>query len=117
MTTTKKQAILFDWGDTVMRNFPSYAGAMHTWQRRWKNLEQGCPDGISWAPPYPARFPFAGGVPKDHKRVPLLTVMFLETLVANTVAESNVGMFGYIGLKLVPISLVVTDSFTMHTNR
>ena len=33
MTTTKKQAILFDWGDTVMRNFPSYAGAMHTWPR------------------------------------------------------------------------------------
>jgi len=31
MTTTKDQAILFDWGNTVMRNIPSYSGAMHTW--------------------------------------------------------------------------------------
>ena len=33
MTNTKKQAILFDWGDTVMRNFPSFTGPMHTWPK------------------------------------------------------------------------------------
>ena len=24
---------LFDWGDTIMRNFPDEKGAMHTWQK------------------------------------------------------------------------------------
>jgi len=31
MTNSRDQAILFDWGDTVMRNFPSSTGPMHTW--------------------------------------------------------------------------------------
>lgn len=31
MTKESNQAILFDWGDTVMRNFPSFAGPMFTW--------------------------------------------------------------------------------------
>jgi len=27
------QIVLFDWGDTVMRNFPSYSGPMHAWPK------------------------------------------------------------------------------------
>ena len=33
MTTSKRQAVLFDWGDTVMRNFPTFEGPMHEWPR------------------------------------------------------------------------------------
>jgi FMN phosphatase YigB (HAD superfamily) len=31
MRSTKPQCILFDWGDTVMRNFPEFEGPMHLW--------------------------------------------------------------------------------------
>jgi len=31
MINSKEQAILFDWGDTVMRTFPLSTGPMHTW--------------------------------------------------------------------------------------
>lgn len=33
MIDPNEQAILFDWGDTVMRNFPSSTGPMHTWPK------------------------------------------------------------------------------------
>ncbi len=31
MRSTKPQCILFDWGDTVMKNFPDFEGPMHLW--------------------------------------------------------------------------------------
>lgn len=33
MSGSKTQAVLFDWGDTVMRNFPSFSGPMHSWPK------------------------------------------------------------------------------------
>jgi HAD superfamily hydrolase (TIGR01493 family) len=30
---TARQGLLFDWGDTLMRNFPEYSGAMVGWPR------------------------------------------------------------------------------------
>lgn len=33
MPETKNQAVLFDWGDTVMRNFPEFDGPMQTWPK------------------------------------------------------------------------------------
>jgi putative hydrolase of the HAD superfamily len=29
----KTKAIIFDWGDTIMRNFPEYPGPMAYWPR------------------------------------------------------------------------------------
>jgi HAD superfamily hydrolase (TIGR01509 family) len=29
----RTQLVLFDWGDTVMRNFPSFSGPMHAWPK------------------------------------------------------------------------------------
>ncbi len=31
MTLTAHRALLFDWGDTVMRNYPDFAGPMFSW--------------------------------------------------------------------------------------
>jgi len=31
--SSTNKMVLFDWGDTVMRNFPSFSGPMHAWPR------------------------------------------------------------------------------------
>lgn len=61
--------------------------------------------------------PLADGISENHKHVALFMVVLLETLIADSVAESNIGIISYIGFELVPISLVVTDALAMHTNR
>lgn len=33
MSDRNKQAVLFDWGDTVMRNYPSFSGPMQSWPK------------------------------------------------------------------------------------
>lgn len=44
MTRDRRQAVLFDWGNTVMRCFPSFAGPMHEWPR--VEAVQGIRDAI-----------------------------------------------------------------------